>query len=282
MIVFFNGRFIPEAEAVVPITDRGLLYGDGLFETIRVMNGHPLWWRRHFDRLQQGVAFLKLTVPWALEKLHGFANELIGQNKMPECVLRITLTRGSGPRGYSPRGATNPTLAMTLHPIPSRPIATRLVTATFRVPSNDPLARFKTANKLVQVLARSEAEERGADEALLLNADGHVAEATASSIFWIEHGEIRTTPLSEGALPGITRGLVLGLCAQRNVRASEQPLRPEQLSRADGAFLTNSGTGITAASELDGKPLRQSSLTGDVQQWYQEAQIAEASQSAPG
>jgi branched-chain amino acid aminotransferase len=228
--------------------------------------------------LQQGAAFLKLTVPWSSETLHGFAEKLIEQNAMPESLLRITLTRGSGPRGYSPKGAASPTLAMTLHPVPPRATSLRLATARFRLPVNDPLSAFKTANKLVQVLARAEAEEREADEALLLNTDGNVAESAASNIFWIENGEVRATPLSDGALPGITRGIVLGLCATRHVRTSEHAIRAEQLFQADGAFLTNSGTGITAVSELDGKPLRQSPITTDLQEWYEEAQIAEASQ----
>lgn len=279
MTVFLNGRFIPEAQAVVPITDRGLLYGDGLFETIRVLNGRPLWWRRHLDRLQQGAAFLKLTVPWSPEKLHGFAAELIRQNTTLESVLRITVTRGSGSRGYSTKDAANPTLAMTLHPLPTRLRSVRLATATVRVPVNDPLLHFKTANKLVQVLARAEAEERGADEALLLNSDGHVAEAAAGNIFWIGKGGIHTTPLREGALPGVTRGVVVDLCARRSVRTSEDRLRPEQLFDADGAFLTNSGTGITAVTELDGKPVHHSPLTADVQQWHEEAQAVEAGAS---
>jgi aminodeoxychorismate lyase len=282
MTVFLNGRLIPEAQAVVPISDRGLLYGDGLFEVIRVTNGHPLWWRRHLDRLQQGAAFLKLPVPWSPETLYGFAEKLIERNTMPESVLRITLTRGSGSRGYSPKGATNPTLAMTLHPVPPRLTSIRLITSTFRVPVSDSLSPFKTANKLVQVLARAEAEEHGADEALLLNADGNLAEAAAGNIFWIENGEIRTTPLSAGALPGIARSVVLDLCAKRNVRASERHIRTEQLFQADGVFLTNTGMGIMPASELDGKPLRRSPFVADLQQWYQEAQAAEAGAARPG
>ena len=268
MQAFLNGRFIPEAQALVPISDRGFLYGDGLFETIRVSNGRPLWWSRHLVRLQRGAAFLKLSLPWPLEHLHEFAAKLIQLNALPESVLRITLTRGSGSRGYSPRDANNPTLAMTLHPLPSVPISLRLVTASLRVLTNDPLAPFKTSNKLIQVLARAEAEARGADEALLLNTDGHVAEATASNLFWLENGALCTPPIADGALAGVTRQVVLEICRARNIPAREQRLKPEQLHRADGVFLTNSVAGIIPVSEVDGQALNQSPFVGQLQQWY--------------
>ena len=166
MIVFLNGRFIPEAQAVVPISDRGFLYGDGLFETLFVCNSRPLWWTRHAERLERGAEFLKIKLPWTSEELRNIAGTLIQQNVMPDCVLRLTLTRGSGARGYSPKGADAPTLAITLHPLPPPPAAVKLATSSFCIAAGDALAGFKTANKLAQVLARAEAGERGADEAL--------------------------------------------------------------------------------------------------------------------
>ena len=121
MQAFLNGRFIPEAEAVVPISDRGFLYGDGLFETLRVSRSHPLWWTRHTARLQSGAELLRITLPWPCDQLRSFALELIEKNALPECLLRITVSRGSGARGYSIKGANTPTLALTLHPVPAPP-----------------------------------------------------------------------------------------------------------------------------------------------------------------
>jgi aminodeoxychorismate lyase len=275
MTVFLNGRFIPEAQAVVPITDRGFLYGDGLFETLRVSRGQPLWWSRHFARLQRGAEFLQIVLPWAAEDLRKFAVKLIEQNTIPESVLRITLTRGSGSRGYSPKGANNPTLAMTLHPMQPVLSPLRLTTASLRVPANDPLASFKTANKLVQVLARAEAEARGADEALLLNTDGYVAEATASNLFWLADGAVCTPPVADGALAGLAREVVLEICRTRNIPVRELHLKPDDLLRVDGAFLTNSVAGIVPASELDGVSLNQSPFIGELRQWYEQALIRE-------
>lgn len=275
MIAFLNGRFMPEAQAVVPISDRGFLYGDGLFETLRVNNGRPLWWTPHVERLQRGATFLNLALPWPPEKLRDFAAKLIQQNALPESVLRITLTRGNGSRGYSPKDANNPTLAMTLHPLSVPLIAPRLVTASLRVPANDPLASFKTGNKLLQVLARAEAEARGADEALLLNTEGNVAEAAASNLFWLENGAVCTPPVADGALAGVTQQIVLEICRARNIPAKKQCLKPEQLLLADGVFLTNSIAGIVPVPELDGRLLSQSPFVGELQQWYRERCDAE-------
>lgn len=275
MQAFLNGRFVPEAQAVVPISDRGFLYGDGLFETIRVGHGRPLWWTRHVDRLQRGAAFLNLALPWPPEKLQEFAAKLIQQNALPESVLRITLTRGSGSRGYSTKDASSPTLAMTLHPLPPTVSSLRLVTGLLRVTANHPLAALKTANKLLQVLARAEAEHRGADEALLLNTEGNVAEAAASNVFWLENGAVCTPPVSDGALAGVAREVVLEICRARNILAREPHLKPDGLLRVDGVFLTNSVAGIVPVSQLDGVSLNQSPFVAELQQWYEQAAIGE-------
>src|SRR5438034_4703745 len=118
MLVFLNGQFVPEEKAVVSVFDRSFLYGDGLFETLRVYGGKPFCWPQHLDRLQRGAEFLNLRLPLAPEALRGFAAQLIEENHLPESLLRITLSRGVGPRGYSPKGADQPVLIMSLHPAP--------------------------------------------------------------------------------------------------------------------------------------------------------------------
>ena len=269
MTVFLNGRFIPETQAVVPITDRGCLYGDGLFETLRVSRGEPLQWSRHTGRFQRGAEFLRIVLPWSAGELRRFAMKLIEQNAMPESVLRITLSRGSGSRGYAPKGADNPTLAMTLHPL--RPVISpiRLATSSLPIPANDPLAGFKTANKLLHVLARAEADARGADEALLLNTDGHVAEATARNLFWLADGAVCTPPVADGALAGVAREVVLEICRARNIPVRELHLKPDDLFRVDGVFLTNSVAGIVPVSELDGVSLNQSPFVAELTTAYE-------------
>src|SRR5437773_1691656 len=119
MLVLLNGQFVPEQEAMISVLDRGFLYGDGLFETLRVFNGKPFRWQQHLERLQRGADFLKISLPFAPEELSDFVEQLIAKNQMPSSLLRITLARGVGPRGYSPKGAERPSLVMSLHPAPA-------------------------------------------------------------------------------------------------------------------------------------------------------------------
>lgn len=278
MQTFLNGRFIPEAEAVVPITDRGFLYGDGLFETIRVLNGTPLWWGRHLVRLQRGAELLRLKLPWTGTELRQFASDLISRNTLTNCILRIAVSRGSGARGYSIQGANTPTVAMTLHPLRPPPASVRLATATIRVPVRDPLSPIKTANKLPQVLARAEAEERGADEALLLNVEGDVAEAASSNVFWIRNSTVCTPPICAGALAGVTRDIVLELCRAHQVPTAEESIARSALFGMDAVFLTNSGQGIVPVTEIDAQKLKSTPLVAQLQEWLSTAENAEAQQ----
>src|ERR1700722_1657657 len=167
MLVFLNGQFVPETQATVSVFDRSFLYGDGLFETMRVFHGKPFCWAEHLERLQRGAAFLKIKIPFAPDELSRYASELIERNQMPEALLRLTLSRGTGKRGYSPSGADHPTLVMSLHPAPHAasqpPPVWRAITASCRLPANEALAQFKTCNKLPQILARAEADAANAD-----------------------------------------------------------------------------------------------------------------------
>ena len=274
MLVFLDGKFVPEAKAVVSVFDRSFLYGDGLFETIRVFNGKPFRWRQHSERLKCGAAFLKIQLPFAPEKLRRFAGALISKNKMPDALLRLTLSRGVGVRGYSPKKATRPMLAMTLHPAPKmdlkNPPRWKLISSSFRLPSNEPLAQFKTCNKLPQILARAEADAAGADEALLLNTNGFVVEGASSNLFWVEGNKILTPPLAAGILAGVTRAAVFEIGAKLKIPVRQKNVRLKNLARADGIFLSLSSYGIVEAKSLDGKILRRSPLAAQIARTYAE------------
>jgi branched-chain amino acid aminotransferase len=264
MIVFLNGRFVPEKRAVVSVFDRGFLYGDALFEGVLVTRGRPFRWREHIGRLQRGAKFLKLTVPFSRDELLGHALKLVQRNQMPECILRLSITRGITERGYSPKNAASPSVVMTLHPAPviddKKIPRWRVITASLRLPVNDPLTSFKTANKLTQVLARAEADAAGAQEAILLNTDGRLAEGTTSNLFWIKDGVVFTPALPDGALPGVTRALVPGLCVKMSIKFKEKKARPRELRQADGTFLTMTSMGIVEIESLDGRKLKRSPL----------------------
>lgn len=280
MIVFLNGRFVSEADAVVSVFDRGFLYGDGLFETIRVSRGKPFRWAAHMERLERGARFVGINLPFASTQLLGFAQELIARNAMPEALLRITLSRGVGVRGYSPKGADCPTLVMSLHPFGApisesanpadrgAPILWRAHVANVRLPAGDALAQFKTCNKLAQVLARSEAEAAGAHEALLLNTDDHVVEAATGNLFWIKGGTVFTPPLADGILRGITRGVVIELCGHTGLAVKEADVTPAALKQVDAAFLSLSSYGVVALSAIDDVPLGSSPVITKLAQAY--------------
>ena len=271
MLIFLNGQFVPEERAVVSVFDRSFLYGDGLFETMRVFRGKPFRWQPHLDRLQRGAEFLKIKLPYAPEALRGFVDELIAKNKMPDALLRMTLSRGIGVRGYSPKGADNPTLVMSLHPAPAEGANIsrwKLITSSHRLPANEPLAQFKTCNKLAQILARAEADAAGADEALLLNTDGFVVEGASSNLFWIEGDTICTPPPVSGVLPGVTRGVVLEICGKLGLKTREANISVEALKHVDGIFMSLSSYGIVEAESLDGAVAMISSQVKKIWQSY--------------
>jgi aminodeoxychorismate lyase len=272
LIVFLNGKLVPAAQAVVSVNDRGFLYGDGVFETIRVTHGTPFRWVQHWERLQRGADFLKIRLPANATDLRAFAAELIHRNQMPEAVLRLTVSRGVGPRGYSPKSADHPTVLMTLHAVSpldlKAPPRWHLITSSHRVTASDPLLPFKTCNKLRQVLARAEADAAGADEALLLNTEGHLAEASAANLFWISDNVVCTPALSCGLLPGITRQVVRELCEKRGWAWREVVATPEVLAAAQGIFVTFSTWGLLAVATLDKRAVGQSPLTGELLQAY--------------
>jgi aminodeoxychorismate lyase len=274
MIVFLNGNFMPEADAVVPLSDRGFLLGDGLFETMRVAGGRPFRFAQHLERLSRGADFLKIKLPFTPKEIQKFAAQLIEKNELAEAVLRVTLTRGAGGRGYSTRGADKPMLALTLHPLPpastDEPLYWSLITSSFRIPAGDLLASFKTTSKILNVLARAEAEDRGADEALLLNTNGEVAESAGGNIFWVYQEKICTVPTGRGVLPGITRAVVLEICQSLGLETNKRVIKPEHLRNAQGIFITQSALGIVPVGSFDGEAVATSPLVDQIASAYNE------------
>ena len=272
VLVFLNGQFLPEAQAVVPVSDRGFLLGDGLFETVRVVRGKPFRLSQHLERMARGAYFLKINLPFALLQLENFAEQLIERNQMPDAILRLTLTRGPGGRGYTPDNKCAPTVVMTLHPAPlqGKPAGWNLVTSSFRISAANPLAAFKTTSKILHVMARAEAVERGADEALLLNTNGEVAEIASGNIFWVAEEVICTVPVECGALPGITRSAVLEICQAAGLQTDQRAIKLEALRNSAGIFVTQSALGIVPVAMLDGKLVAPSPLMGQIARAYRE------------
>jgi len=274
MLVFLNGQFVPETQAVVPLTDRGFMYGDGLFETLRIVNGRPFRLAQHLERMRRGADFLKIKRPFSTEQLQQFAGQLIKKNQMRDAILRVVLTRGPGERGYTPGAGGQPTVAMSLHTAPpldvENPICWRLVTSALRIPTGDPLASFKTLNKLAHVMARLEALEQQAHEALLLNTNGEAAEAASGNLFWVARGRVCTVPADSGVLPGVTRAAVLEICQTLGLPADQRVIKPEGLRKSEGIFITQSVFGVVPVTALDGEAVATSPLVDQIRRAWHE------------
>lgn len=246
MLCWLNGALAPAP--MIDAADRGFTLGDGLFETIRVEGGRPRHLALHAARLAEGCRLLRLPSP--VEGLAGDMASLIAANGLDRAILRLTYTRGPSPRGLLPPAEVRPTLLMTLSPLPPPPGPARLVVATVtRRNEHSPLSRVKSLNYLDNILARIEAGERGADDALLQNSRGMAADSTIATFFARIGGKVVTPPISDGALPGIGRHLVLAAGL-----AEEASLPPDALAGAETAFLVSS-QGVRAVASLEGRPL---------------------------
>ena len=222
------------------------------------------------QRLQAGAAFLRIVPPFSATQLQSFARELIARNQIRNALLRLTLSRGVGVRGYSPGGAKQPTVVMSLHAAEASttPMRWRLVTASVRLPAGEPIAQFKTCNKLSQIVARMEADAAGANEALLLNTEGHAVEGASSNLFWVRENTICTPPLVAGILAGVTRAVVFELSQKLGLQVAEASITPSRLAAMDGVFMSLSSLGIVAADSLDGTPLKQSPVVLQLAEAY--------------
>ncbi|MGC8828548.1 MAG: aminotransferase class IV [Verrucomicrobiia bacterium] len=274
MKVYINGKFVDESEATVSIFDRCFLYGDGLFETVLIFKHCPFKLIEHLERLKRGIEFLKIPYSINFEEINCAAKELSQVNNMPKGMLRIQITRGTGLRGYSCKGAKNPSITMSIHPMPvinpEEPVQWRVITASPRIPVNNPLMNFKTCNKLTNILAKQEAELNGVDDALLLNTDNEVVSASSGNIFILNSDIVLTPPVESGVLPGITRATIFKLCKEMGIHYGESNLKLNQLYNVDGVFISMSSWGIIEVTKINNKDIRTSNLTKTLHKHYWE------------
>jgi branched-chain amino acid aminotransferase len=248
-VLWLNDGLVPADRARIDPADRGLTLGDGLFETMRVAGGRIAHLGRHLDRLRQGADLLMFPAP-DLDTIEDALRQVVWHNALAEGALRLTLTRGIGPRGLLPPAGPLPTLLIVPHPPSPDPGPVRLVVSTrVRRDAQAVLSRVKSLNYLPNILARLEAEQQGAGDALLLNAAGQVAESTVSTVLVHRRGRLVTPPVGDGALPGIARAVLLAAGM-----VDEASLTPDDVRGADGVVLVNSLSARVATS-LDGAPL---------------------------
>jgi branched-chain amino acid aminotransferase len=257
MHVWQDGRIVMPEEAHVSIADRGVLLGDGLFETMAVHNAQVFDLDAHLERLASGLGVLGFVQAVDLPKLRSGIAQYLAAEEASCAVLRVTVTRGAGPRGLAPPEAPRPTIFMTLSPMPpacETPVSLHFATVTRRN-EHSALSRIKALPYLDNVLALCEARAHGADDALMLNTRGTVACATVANVFVIREGRLETPPVCDGALPGTMRALVLCLAKQAGLASAENSLHVKDLAEADHVFLTNSVSRVMEAKDCNGLPL---------------------------
>jgi branched-chain amino acid aminotransferase len=260
-LCWIEGRIVDARDARISVRDHGLLYGDGLFEGIRVRSGRVFRLDAHLARFAAGAKALALDLPLPIADVRRIVLETVRAHATPEAYVRLIATRGDGPLGVDPTACGPARIlclvdSIALYPEEKRRRGIDLVTSSLRRPSPDVLdPRVKSLNYLNNVLAKLEARNQGADEALLLNAAGLVAEAAVANVFVVRAGELRTPPPTDGALEGITRATVLELAHSLGIPACERSLGRFDLFAADECFLTGSGAGLVGVRSLDGRPI---------------------------
>jgi branched-chain amino acid aminotransferase len=252
-IVHLNGKLVPESDARISPFDRGFLLGDGVFETMRAYGGRCFAMDEHLARLAGSCALLRLDVP---DGLPSIVDDVLRANDLRDAAVRITITRGPGGRGASPTGAGPATLVVHALPIAERPETwTRGLRLASTRRAHAALPGAKTVDYAANVVARIEAEEAGADEALFVDPAGRVVEATQANVFALFGRELVTPPLESGCLPGVTRAALLRLAPALGLTPVERALRSDQLLLADDAMLSASVLEVAPVVALDGAPI---------------------------
>ncbi|MBF8250875.1 MAG: branched-chain amino acid aminotransferase [Deltaproteobacteria bacterium] len=252
--VYLNGLLVSKKDAVVSVFDRGFLYGDGVFETVRIYNGIPFMLDEHMERLIAGLKTLRFQKLPAGIKVH--ASRVIETNKVTNGILRIAVTRGEVVTGIDPLACMEPTVVIaategTPYPEESYVKGFRAVIANIKKDRNSPLCRVKSANFLTHILAKGEAADANVDEALMLNYEGFLTEATVSNLFLLKGNTLLTPSVESGILPGVTRRAVIELSREMGLKVEEVEIRHEELFEANEAFLTNSLLEVMPLIEVD-------------------------------
>jgi len=261
-MMLINGVFTDQ----LPASDRGLQYGDGLFETIAILDGQPSQWPQHMARLAKGCEAMKILTP-DCELLLQEAQQLCVDNT--HAVLKIIVTRGSGGRGYRFPEPVTPTRLLSIHPRPDYPSSHYrqgivLTVCKTRLGSNPALAGIKHLNRLEQVVARNEWQSSDIHEGVMLDIHGNVIEGTMSNLFIIEGDTLITPDLSECGINGIMRETVLALAAQRNIATRIEAISLARLKSASACFVTNSIIGLWPVRALDDINYEQGKITRDL------------------
>lgn len=260
-IIYIDGELLPEAQAKISVFDHGLLYGDGIFEGIRFYNGRIFRFEEHIRRLYDCARSILIKIPLTMEEMKAAVCATVRANGLSDGYIRLVITRGIGPMGLNPFKCPSPSVIVivgTISLYTEEAYATGLTMATVatRRPSHDILSpQVKSLNYLNNIMAKVEAMQAGAEEGLMLNDVGLVAECTGDNIFIVRDGVISTPPLTAGALDGITRGTVMEIAEELGIPLRERDFARHDIFIADECFLTGTAAEVIAAVKLDGREI---------------------------
>jgi branched-chain amino acid aminotransferase len=261
MKIWIDGRLYDKDDAKISVFDHGLLYGDGVFEGIRIYNGNIFECEAHLNRLYDSAKCIRLEIPLTPDQFKAAIEQTMAANDLKEGYIRAVVTRGRGDLGINPQTCPKATVfiitgGITIYPKESYEKGIAIITAS--VIRNHPNAlcpRIKSLNYLNNILAKIEANDAGVAEAIMLNHQGNVAECTADNLFIVRGGEVQTPTSTDGILEGVTRRVVLDLCAGLNIPAGEKTIQRHDLYVADECFLTGTGAEVIPVTRIDGRPI---------------------------
>ncbi|TAN45374.1 MAG: branched-chain amino acid aminotransferase [Nitrospirae bacterium] len=277
MLVYLNNGLLPEADAKISVFDHGFLYGDGIYETLRVYNKKVFLIDEHIRRLKRSASLIGLTVPKTDEDIKKIVALTLDANGLREAYVRITISRGEGPIGLDPALCKAPTFVVIANEFKNYPeeyyrdgiaIMVPEVRRNHRAALNP---QIKSQNFLNNILAKIEAKAAGAYEAVMLNTDGFLAEGTISNIFFLKDGALCTPAVECGILDGITRALVLDLATKTGIKVREGFYRLEELTASSEVFLTNSTMEVMPVSRINNTPLNPGAITSKLRSLYKQA-----------
>lgn len=260
-LIYLNNKLVPEEQAMVSVFDHGLLYGDGIFEGLRIYSKKVFLLKEHIDRLYESAKAIRLVIPMTPEEMINATNETVAANGLTDGYIRLVVTRGAGGLGLDIRRTSNPQVIIIADQIKMYPQelyenGMEIVTAsTIR---NHPQAlspRVKSLNYLNNILAKIEATDQGKEEAIMMNHKGDVAECTGDNIFLVKNGKLTTPSKDSGILEGITRNAVIHLAKKANIPFEEVTMTRHDVYIADECFLTGSAAEVIPVTKVDGRQI---------------------------
>jgi branched-chain amino acid aminotransferase len=258
-VVWLDGEWCDRSTAMISVYDHGLLYGDGVFEGIRVYGGKIFRLQEHLERLYDSAKAIWLSIPQSLEEMAEITEEAVRRSGIAEAYIRHIVTRGVGDLGLDPRKCPKPTVMIIVDTIKLFPehvyeAGLSVITAGTPIPQRESLSpRVKSLNYLPHILAKMEGIAAGADEVIMLDTSGFVAEGSGQNIFVVKHGALKTPPPFAGLLKGVTRDAVIELARDAGYAVEETMLNRYDVYTADEAFFTGTATEIVGIRQLDGR-----------------------------